>query len=509
MIEPRPTTTRLYRIVLTASVPVCMLAAIACSESTSVDAVSTVTTVTVSAGNLQVAPVGTPLTDSLVVLVTNSSGVGVANVPVHWTPNSAGGSPSTSSGTTNANGMAKIAWTLGTIAGLDSMTATANGLSAVFIATATVGAPARVTPVNYTSVIADSGSTLPPLTAQVTDLYGNAIPNVPVTWAVTAGGGSLTSTTATTNSTGLATTTWTLGRVGGGTVNTVTATVQSVTGTIPPATFTAMAGYPPPQLIAQAGMATIPEGFAWPILYVGIQGQSIPLELSLASGENAMTPSLLSTLSSSGGSVTTQMGTVTRTLVFASLAGDYANGYALGLLGAPTLSQFDWMDNGPKDSISMYAQPSHPTSQPVWLPAGVTVADCVPLQSDPYGRVFFSAQVNGIAMQHMFDFGFRRSNMNLAALTALGFDTLSPNVHSLSNLSYTNIIGSDTARWGVTGLRVTIGARTVAIDSAIVYRKLSLSSTPTTPILALGTAAFIDRTVFLSYSSQHFCVGQP
>jgi adhesin/invasin len=218
-----PRSFRLYETVCTATLGLGLLTIMACSESSTPTAVSTVTGVTPSAGNLQVAAVGTTLTDSLTVLVTNASGGGVANVAVGWTPNSAGGSPSTSSVTTNANGIAKIAWTLGARPGTDSMTATVNGISSVFTATATVGAPAHVTPVNYSSVTAAAGSTLPTLTVQVTDQYGNAIPNATVTWGVTAGGGSLTSTTATTNSMGLATTTWTLGTAGSGTVNTVTA----------------------------------------------------------------------------------------------------------------------------------------------------------------------------------------------------------------------------------------------------------------------------------------------
>jgi hypothetical protein len=57
------------------------------------------------------------------------------------------------------------------------------------------------------------GSTLPtPLTVRVTDAGGNAKSGVAVTFAVTAGGGSLSSTTATTNATGDAVSgSWTLG----------------------------------------------------------------------------------------------------------------------------------------------------------------------------------------------------------------------------------------------------------------------------------------------------------
>jgi hypothetical protein len=57
------------------------------------------------------------------------------------------------------------------------------------------------------------GSTLPtPLTVRVTDAGGNGKPGVAVTFAVTSGGGSLSSTTATTNASGDAVSgSWTLG----------------------------------------------------------------------------------------------------------------------------------------------------------------------------------------------------------------------------------------------------------------------------------------------------------
>jgi hypothetical protein len=98
--------------------------------------------------------------------------------------------------------------------------------------------------------------------------------------------------------------------------------------------------------------------------------------------------------------------------------------------------------------------------------------------------------------------------MNLAALTTLGLETLSPNVHPLSG-SLPIYIDTDTAHWEVTGLRVNIGARTLAVDSAVVFKAFPYGTNQTTPLLLFGTASFIDRTIVVSYSSQHFCVGQP
>jgi hypothetical protein len=222
-----------------------LLAVTACGESSGVTGTASVASVTASAGNLQTATVGTLLSDSLAVLVADANGAGLANVTVTWTPNAVGGTPSGTQVVTNANGIAKIAWTLGTIPGTDSMTAAVNGIHTIFIATATVGAPAHITVISGNGLNSAPGSTLPPLSAKVGDVYGNPVPNVTVTWAVTAGGGSLTNTTTTTDVNGLATNTWTLGSVGGGAVNTVSATVANVSGTVTPATFTATAGLSP------------------------------------------------------------------------------------------------------------------------------------------------------------------------------------------------------------------------------------------------------------------------
>ena len=202
----------------------------------------------------------------------------------------------------------------------------------------TVGAPAQITVVSGSEVTEAPGSMLPSLSVKVADASGNPVPQVTVTWTVIAGGGSVASATSTTNTSGLATNTWTLGSVGGGTVNTVSATVMGSSGTLTPATFTATADV---QLVAQASID--PAGFGWPVLTVQIQGQSIPLMLFLGTSGNAMTSTVLNGLTSSGGSLTTQIGTVTQSLTFQSVSGTYGNG-ALGYLGGSTLAQFDWVE---------------------------------------------------------------------------------------------------------------------------------------------------------------------
>jgi hypothetical protein len=82
------------------------------------------------------------------------------------------------------------------------------------------------------------GRPLPaPLSATVTDAFGNPVSQVNVVFAVAGGGGTLSNSTVPTNSAGIASTSWTLGPLTGS--QSVTATAAGLTGS--PATFTATA----------------------------------------------------------------------------------------------------------------------------------------------------------------------------------------------------------------------------------------------------------------------------
>ena len=77
--------------------------------------------------------------------------------------------------------------------------------------------------------IAVVGSALPaPFVVRVTDAQGNAVSGVAVTWAVTAGGGTLSATSTQTDSQGQASVTLTLGPTVG--TNTVTASSTGLSG---------------------------------------------------------------------------------------------------------------------------------------------------------------------------------------------------------------------------------------------------------------------------------------
>ncbi len=76
-----------------------------------------------------------------------------------------------------------------------------------------------------------------PLAVLVTDLNANPVSGVTVNWAVTTGGGSVTTPTSVTNAAGIATMAWTLGAAAG--AQTVTATSNGLAGS--PLTFNATA----------------------------------------------------------------------------------------------------------------------------------------------------------------------------------------------------------------------------------------------------------------------------
>src|SRR5207249_8102859 len=79
------------------------------------------------------------------------------------------------------------------------------------------------------------GTTLPTqLAVRVADLFNNPVAGITVTWTPASGSGSVNPTTSTSNASGIAATTWTLGPQAG------TQTVQA-TGAGSPVTFTATA----------------------------------------------------------------------------------------------------------------------------------------------------------------------------------------------------------------------------------------------------------------------------
>jgi len=122
----------------------------------------------------QQATVGQPLTYPIVIQVLKADGTADTGVPVAFRAISRGSTYSPADTITNSQGQASTRWTLGTVAGVESTAVLVRGLPPVVItATATPGAPVRVTiaptAVPVLGVIGDTSY----VTAQGWDQYGN------------------------------------------------------------------------------------------------------------------------------------------------------------------------------------------------------------------------------------------------------------------------------------------------------------------------------------------------
>jgi adhesin/invasin len=193
------------------------------------------TQIALTSGNTQVGVAGSALANPLVVTVRDAGGNPVAGFSVSFAV-SAGGTLSATNVNTNAQGQAQTSLTLGKTAGPNTVTATATGLAGspvTFNETGTAG-PAKtvaLTSGNNQNGVAGSALALP-LVVTVTDANANPVSGFAITFAVTAGGGTLSASNVATNAQGQAQTALTLGAAAG--ANTVTATGTGLS----PVTFT-------------------------------------------------------------------------------------------------------------------------------------------------------------------------------------------------------------------------------------------------------------------------------
>ncbi len=228
------------------------------------------TQIAVNAGNNQTATTGTAVAVAPSVIVRDASGNPVAGVAVTFAPASGDGSVTGANQTTTASGIATVgSWTLGMIAGTNTLTATAPGLTGspvTFTATGAPGAPAHLTKFSGDGLTGQVGTTLStPHTVLVTDANGNPVPNVTVSWAAASGGGSVNPTTSQTDVNGHASTIRTLGAAPG--TETTTAAAAGLT----PVTFTITA------TVAGATQMTLNGGDR----QTGVVGTTLPTALSV------------------------------------------------------------------------------------------------------------------------------------------------------------------------------------------------------------------------------------
>ncbi|MET0226152.1 MAG: Ig-like domain-containing protein, partial [Dokdonella sp.] len=229
-----------------------------------------------SGGNLQSAAVTTPFGLPLAVNVVDAFNNPVAGVSVNFTvgaaANGASATLSAASAVTGSDGSASVTATANSLAGVYTATASVAGVgsTATFQLTNLAGSPASIVASGGGAQSAAVGTPFAqPLVVQALDAFGNAVPNVAVTFAVTpsnvGASATLSATVATTGSDGHASV--------GATANTIAGSYH-VTASVGAATaadfsLTNTAG-PPAALVLGSGgsgtqSTTVNTAFAQPL----------------------------------------------------------------------------------------------------------------------------------------------------------------------------------------------------------------------------------------------------
>jgi adhesin/invasin len=204
------------------------------------------------AGNNQSVAAGAQVPTPPSVKITDAGDNPIANVPVTFTVASGGGTITGGSTTTDASGLAAVgSWTLGTVAGPNSLTVTTSaiaGASFTFLAAGGAGPAANIVAFSGNNQTGTAGGLIPNAPAvKVTDANGNFVSGFTVTFAPGSGSGSVTGGTVVTDAGGLAKpASWKLGTTPG--TQTLIATASGLTGS--PITFSATAVAPVASAIA-------------------------------------------------------------------------------------------------------------------------------------------------------------------------------------------------------------------------------------------------------------------
>jgi hypothetical protein len=194
-----------------------LLAALACGGGETTEPPPTPSVViAVSANPVTPGQVATALPAQPAFEVRDAGGAALAGVAVSVAVTSGGGTLA-GAPTVSLEGPTPIgAWTLGFIAGPQTVTVTVTGLTPlVFTVNATAGAPAALQVVAGNNQVGSPGTVVPgPIRVLVRDGFGNSVAGATVNWAVDVGGGNLAAATSVSDATGVATApAWTLGGI--------------------------------------------------------------------------------------------------------------------------------------------------------------------------------------------------------------------------------------------------------------------------------------------------------
>ena len=188
------------------------------------------------AGDKQQGPAGAALARPFVVWVRDQHGNLFAGAAVTFAVTAGDGTLSATTFTTDANGRVESTLTLGSKPGTNTVEVTVDDLEPVVFTATGQAIPQTLAKVSGEGLEGPAGAALSaPFVVSVLDQNGTAFAGATVTFAVTAGGGTLSTTTATTDAEGRAAVTLTLGSAPG--AHTVEATVAG----LEPVTFTAVA----------------------------------------------------------------------------------------------------------------------------------------------------------------------------------------------------------------------------------------------------------------------------
>jgi adhesin/invasin len=187
--------------------------------------------------------------DALSITVVDQYGNPRAGDVVSWTVNGPNGASAPVETPTDADGVAQFTWTLAQLVGENSLTIAVVGTT--FSTEVTVeGLPGTAVQPTGTPTDAQNGTVAAalgtPLTVTVVDQFDNPIAGQTVTWS-TAEGGSFAPESTTTDASGAASTTWTLGTGSGAqqataTIGTFTVTFDALAAPGEPATLTPAGG---------------------------------------------------------------------------------------------------------------------------------------------------------------------------------------------------------------------------------------------------------------------------
>ena len=194
----------------------------------------TVDALTLVSGDLQLRQASRTLRSPLVFRATSDAGTGVAGAAITIVVVQGGGAVDSASIRTNANGEARVKWTLGPELG-QALLATVVGASPLRV-TATGIVPSDIVVAQGNNQSAKVGAALlNNVVIRVLGANNTPMDSINVTFQITSGGGAIAPQSALTNASGEATVKWTMGPVAG--VN--TASVRAAT--IDPVTISATA----------------------------------------------------------------------------------------------------------------------------------------------------------------------------------------------------------------------------------------------------------------------------